>query len=387
MLKLNRILSKSLITLVLCLSLTGCDLGLKQLGPTEYAVRFRILPRLLGGGIASKVKMPGETFVVWPWENIFVLDTRIRNLEWGAIGGGSEKQTADFVQTRAFDGNEVSLAVRIQYSLTRNPDKLKYLIENVGTTNEDIDKLVVSAARADLRTHMNKLKTAEFFRNEAKYRGESEVKSALIERLDKHGITVQSINLKEHRFERVLPDGSIDRSYQERINQVQTLEQETEREKLRKNTVVAEKTLEYNVVQAEVNRLIEEAVGYKIQAEFRGDGYYAAKSNEASGILAAGESFIKGLEEKINALSGPGGKALLKLEIAKSLLKSNPRFIVTGSKNSGSSKSNSIDVRKINTNDLLDQIGVFESLTNDSVPARKNTESIIVTPDLNIGEK
>ena len=363
-----RIILTFLLTLFLC----GCDLGIKQLGPTEFGVRFRKLPVLFGGGLATGVEQPGETFVVWPWDDIYVLDTRIRNIEWGRKGSGSDKHRADYVETRAFDGNEVSLAVRIQYSLSRDPKKLIYLIQNIGTTNEEIENLVISSARADIRTHMNKLKTSEFFNNEAKYRGESEVKAAMIARLQKHGITIQSVNLKEHRFERVLNDGEVDRSYQERINQVQTLEQETEREKLRRATVVAEKSRAYNNVQAEVNRLIEEAEGYKKQAQFRGNGYYDARSNEAKGITAEGEAFVKGLREKINALTGPGGKAILKLEIAKSLLASNPRFIVTGSKSNkvGSAGGNSIDVKKIDTNQLLDQIGVFEALKEDT-PVRE----------------
>src|SRR5690606_28448057 len=113
---------------------------------------------------------------VFPWDSIYVLDSRIRNIEWGEQAAGSHADRNDFVETRALDGNEVSLAVRIQYSLSRDPDKLIYIVQNIGTTNEHIEEFVVSAARADIRTHMNKLRTSEFFNNEAKYHGESEVR-------------------------------------------------------------------------------------------------------------------------------------------------------------------------------------------------------------------
>jgi len=342
---------------------SGCDVGLKQLGPTEYGVRFRKLPPVLGGGIANKVERPGETFVIWPWDEVYVIDTKIRNIEWGERGSGSDKNRADFVETRALDGNEVSLAVRVQYYVSRDPKKLVYIVQNIGTNNQAIEELVTASARADIRTHMNKLRTSEFFINEAKYRGESEVRVAMSERLEKHGIYIQSVNLKEHRFERVVPGGTIDRSYQERINQVQTLEQETEREKLRKATVVADKSREFNNTQANVNRRIEEAEGFKKQAQFRGDGYFESKGNVAKGIIAAGEAYVKGLQEQIRALSGPGGESILKLELAKSLLKSNPKFVLMGTGKGGSGQ---LDVRRVDTNDLMEQVGVFEALTKKS---------------------
>ncbi len=364
-----------IVSLLLILGfLTGCDTGFKQLGPTEYGVRFRKLPPIVGGGLAKKIEQPGEMVVVWPWDEIYALDTKIRTVEWGDVGRDRQKST--FVETRAIDGNEVSLAVRVQYHLSRDADKLLYLVQNVGTSNEAIEEIVVSAARSDIRTYMNKLKTSEFFNNIAKYNGEKQVRDAMSQRLEKHGIIVQSVNLKEHRFERVLSDGAVDRSYQERINQVQTLEQETEREKLRKDTVIAEKSREFNNVQAQINRILEEAEGIKRQSQFKGDGYYAAKSNDAKTIKAEGESYVKGLQEQINALNGPGGRALLKLELAKSLLKSNPKFILMNNSNNASGQG--VEVRKTDTNELIGQIGIFEGLKDDpnkNLKEQSNTKS------------
>jgi len=349
---------KNLIIILLLIPLVACDAGVKQLGATEYGVRFRKLPPTLGGGLASRVRLPGEMVFVWPWDRIYVLDTRIRNIEWGAQGKGSNKTHSDYVQTRASDGNEVSLAVRIQYSITKDPKVLRNLVQTVGTTNEEIEAIIVAAARADLRTYMNKLKTAEFFDNKAKYRGESEVLTALKQRLGGYGINVHSVNLKEHRFERVLLDGTVDRSYQERINQVQTLMQETERENLRKETVIADKKREKNNTQAMVNRLVAEADGYKEQSKFRGDAYQEARINNAEAVLAAGKAEVEGIREQVKALSGPGGNAILKLELAHQLLKNNPQFIVLQQPN----KSDGIAVNRIDTNELLDQIGILEGL-------------------------
>lgn len=364
---------RSLLLILLTVALSACDAGFKQLGPTEYGVRFRKLPPFLGGGVANKVEQPGELIMVWPWDDIYVLDSKIQSVEWGDQSSSDTGSHFTFVETRALDGNEVSLAVRVQYHLSREPEKIIHLIKNVGTSNKAIEQIVVAAARSDIRTQMNKLKTSEFFINQAKYNGEREVLNTLKERLDKHGIYIQSVNLKEHRFERILSDGGIDRSYQERINQVQTLEQETERERLRKDTVIADKTREFNNVQAQVNRQIEEATGYLRQAKIRGAAYLASRGNEAKAIQAEGEAFIKGLDAQIKALSGQGGQAILKLELVKSLLKSNPKFVVMGS--GSSSAGQGVEVRRTDTNELLDQIGVFEALKDKSVPRAKTDKT------------
>ena len=38
---------------LLVVLLTGCDTGLQHMGPTEYGVRFRKLPPILGGGVGG----------------------------------------------------------------------------------------------------------------------------------------------------------------------------------------------------------------------------------------------------------------------------------------------------------------------------------------------
>jgi hypothetical protein len=169
------------------------------------------------------------------------------------------------------------------------------------------------------------------------------------------------VNLDNFQFERVLPDGSIDTSYQDKLTEIQKLHQDTERERSRIETVKAKKLQELNVAVAKVNRQVAEAQGYKNQSTLRGDGYYQAKTNEAQGILATGQAVAAGLVEQINALSGPGGEAILRLELAKQLQQGDPKFIVMGDGAVGSS----VDVRKVDTNELMNQIGMLEGLQHD----------------------
>lgn len=351
--KLSRI-----ILVLLFVTLTGCDGFFKQLGETEYGVKFRKLPPMFGGGVSEDILRPGQLVFLWPWDSVYILDSKKRNIEWGAKGRGNDTTRSDYVETRALDGNEVSLAVEMQYRISTSESQLQSLIQNVGASNEDIEAIVVAAARADIRTAMNRLKTSEFLDNTAKYKGQEEIHTLLQKRLKPFGIVVESVNLKEHRFERTLPDGAVDRSYQDRINQVQTLEEQTVRENLRKNTVVADKKREENNTRAQVNRMVEDARGYKKQAVLRADAYFKAKQNDAKAIEIAGKAEVEGLKVKIKALAGDGGVDILKLELVKQLLKANPRFVLLDR----SKGSQSIGVDRIDVNDLLGQIGVIEGL-------------------------
>jgi hypothetical protein len=178
--------------------------------------------------------------------------------------------------------------------------------------------------------------------------------------LNREGIVVEKVLLEEHRFERVLKDGSVDRSYQDKIDETQKLGQDTERELLRIDTIKAQKAQEFNEVQAKVNRQIAEADGYAKQSRFKGDSYLQERSNISKGILATGKAEVDGLKQKIAALAGDGGRAILKLEVARNLAKEKPSFVTLGSNGGGA-----IDVRRMDTNDLLRQIGVSEGLKED----------------------
>lgn len=331
--------------------------GCQQMGPTEYGVRFRRLPTALGGGVARATIAPAQMAIVWPWDSIYRFDTSVQDVSWGS-GKAAVPDTSNFVHTRALDGNEVALAVTVRYRIATEAEKLGRLLQEVGTSNEEVRALVVSVGRAEIRTKMNALRTAEFLDEKSRYEAVDSVKAAMVTRLEPYGIEVLRVALDGYRFERVLRDGTIDSSYQEKLTEIQRLREDTEREKLRIDTVRAKKQQEFNETQAGVNRQVAEAEGYKKQAALRGDAYYEARANEAKAITAQGKAEVEGLIEQINALSGPGSEAILKLEVAKSLIKSDPKFVVLDS----GDNAGGLEVKRLDTNELLAQLGAFEAL-------------------------
>lgn len=348
---------RSIILLLLAAVVAGCDTGFRQMNTSEFGVRFRRLPRVVGGGIGATPILPGQMSVVWPWETIYRFDTAVKSVSWGDQGKGDDASRADYVHTRASDGNEVALGVTVRYRVKPEPEALRFLVQNVATDDEGVRQLVTTVARADIRSRMNRLRTSAFLDPNERYKAVREVQESMISKLGHYGISVESVNLDEFRFERQKEDGTIDASYQDRLKEIQRLKQDTERENSRIKTVEAKKQQELNEAQGEVNRRIAEADGYKKQAEYRGGSYFEAKKNEADSILAKGKAEVEGVQQRVNALQGPGGRAILKLEVAKALMKNDPKFMVLSEGSQGG-----IRVEKSDINELIGQLGVIEGM-------------------------
>ena len=364
----RRLVPQALLLFAAC-CLSGCDMGFITLAAGEYGAVFSALPPWAGGGVSNKVIVPGEMSLILPWQSVYRLDTTVQTIEWGGAGHGDRPDVEDYVETRALDGNEVGLSVTVQYHVS--PDKVPYVVQRVGTSNEKIRHVVEAVARADIRTHMNILKTRDFFDRDKRQAAVEQVKKALTARLASEGIVVDDAIYKDHKFERRLPDGTVDRSYQEQLDRTQALKQETEQEAKKLAAVVEKKGQELNDTQAQVNRVVEEARGYKEQRRLAGDGYLQTRRNEADQILAVGMAEVEGMKKKIEALSGPGGEALLRLAIVKALMERDPRFVLV---NSASDGKGGLDLSKIDTNELIRQAGIFaaaQEAVADSPPKKE----------------
>jgi hypothetical protein len=342
---------KRILPILLILFLTGCQ----KMEAGEYGVVFSALPTFLGGGVQNKVIEPGEVKFLFPWSSVYHLKSTDRSISWGAIGNGSNKSIEDYVETRALDGNEVGLAITIQYAIDK--EKAPIVIQRVGIEPEAVDQLVRAVAQADIRTHMNILRTRDFFSPSERQDAVNQVKVALQNRLEPDGIIIRDVIYNDHRFERRIDENTMDDSYQQQIDRTQQTAQETEQEEKKIATVVEQKKREFNEAQARVNRQLEQIEGNKTQAEFRGNSYLEAKKNEAEQIRTIGLAAVEGLEKQVEALKGPGGRALLKIEIVKSLLLSDPKFISLGSKGPGG-----MQVERLDTNELINQFGIMHAL-------------------------
>jgi len=346
--------------------------------PTQAGVVFRTTPPILGGGIAQEVIAPGQRLFLWPWEQVYRFETATRDISWGSTRGFDKEK---LLFTRAKDGNEVALSVTVSYQVSTDPEKLRRLVQEVASNDQQLQDLVVAIARSDIRSVMNELGTFEFRQVKSRYDAINRARELMGERLNRYGIEIVKVTLDDFQFARPGPDGTPITTYQDKINLIQQIVEDTKRELSKRDTVVAEKAKELETEQGVFDRKEAEAAGYLDQSKKRGDAYFQSRSNEAKGILATGQAEVEGITEQIAALSGPGGTAILKLELTKQLLKNDPRFVLTGS----SGKGNALEVNRLDTNQLLSQAGVFEGLQSQVPPVTTKPQPPAITTPVAAG--
>lgn len=360
---------KKIILSLFLLTLTACQ----KMEAGEHGVVFSALPTWAGGGVQHRVVRPGEVQMIFPWESVYRISTVDRSISWGSAQSGLSDVPDDYVETRALDGNEVGLAMTIQYAV--DPERVRDIVQRFGPSSAAIDSVVASVARADIRTHMNVLRTRDFFSPEKRQDAVLQVKRAMEERLKSEGIVVRDVIYKDHRFERRIDDGTMDRSYQELIDRTQATNQETEQEEKKIASVIEQKKRELNDTQAKVNRVLEQVEGYRKQAELRGDAYLEAKKNEAEQVTAMGNAEVDGLRKQVEALRGPGGRALLRLAIVKKLLAGNPKFVLLNQSGAGT-----LDLNKLDANDIIREAGIFAVSPEMHSKGKKAPEEPAVEP-------
>ncbi len=324
----------------------------KEIKSQQHGVLFNALPRFLGGGVSKKVLVPGVRVIVWPWTHLYQINTGEQSIEWGPESKGTNVNVDDSIYSRALDGNEVSLAVTVKYRIM--PNKVKHIVERVGY--ENVYDLVRETAQADIRTHLNTLQTKGFIDPDLRDNAFLQVRDALNFRLNREGIEVLLVAYNGHRFERKTADGVVDATYQEKIDDAQKTLEAVNKEPQSREALIEDKKRLIEEIEGHMNQVIEEAKGYERAAMARGDNYFKKREYDARRIRTKGLKEIEGISEKIKALSGTGGKEMLRLKIAKELSKSRPDFVLL---QNAKSSSGVVDVKKVDTNELIEQVGMF----------------------------
>lgn len=387
---------------VLCI-VAGCEtiglesdlvpsIGFQQVQGTEVALKFRKIPRLIGGGIGSEVISPGGKVLVWPWEELIRLTNTQRTESWGT-GEGAHRPLA----ARSSDGNEVAFDVTVIYQISRDPAELRDLVTSVAHTDEQIRELVVSQVRALVRQFANRLATRKFVSSDLSSelrRVEKEVPTpgnlprnpatdeagtfdsvkrelevTLEQALRGYRLELIQLSVANPRFVRYREgdEGAgeqVDDTYQTMLVNVQREQQAIKRESESRKTQEERKYGEKEIALKEASKVISaaEAEGERIGEEAR--FMLETKQIEKEAITKSGSDMLASMRAQIEAVAGKGGDALLRLDIARELTAGNASFIVlntdTGSATGGS--PGSVDVRKTDTNRLIQQLGLIEAM-------------------------
>lgn len=332
------------------LVLSGCksigNIGYGGVESDEAAVIYNLLPPFLGGGISSEILKPGTGRPLLPWEQLYKISTGIREISWD---GDSR------LQARTRDGNSLYLVVTTRYRVIADERTLPALVQTGSLSDEGINQIVATIVRANIRLYMNDLNTADYLQRSKVEKAQQEIESAVSDSLGKYGIKIELFKLRDFVF---------DQKYQDLLDRIQATQEKREESEQKKATLIAQKDKEMKQIQGELDKLVAIANGELQMATIRGNEYLEQKKNVAARIEAEGRAKVATIKAKLDALSGPGGENLLKIEIVKGLVASNPNFVVLNSSGSTSQGggAQSLSVQRTDTNNLLQQLGLIEAI-------------------------
>jgi regulator of protease activity HflC (stomatin/prohibitin superfamily) len=324
------------------LSATGCTMHATD--STEVGVLTRKLALFGTPGIQQETYAPGATYTfpafVTDWHTFNVA---LQNLEMVADPKRGDRESRDDLAFKTHDGNDIDVDVTVAWRV--ETAKTPYILERVGeSTSEVKEHLVRPAARSIVRDVLNTMTSEEFYVSDKRFAKAEEAKDKLSKVLGPEGVIVERVILGEHRFHK---------EYEKVIHDKKLAEQTAERMVSEGNASEQEAKRNLETARGEVAQKIAKAKGQLDQVKLAADADLFKSQREAEAILAERRAHAKGVEKQNLALSGAGGRAMVKLKIAEALVGKQLVFLPGGGKGGG--------LQTVNLNDLLSRYAVASS--------------------------
>ncbi|MCL5125538.1 MAG: SPFH domain-containing protein [Deltaproteobacteria bacterium] len=290
------------------LSIAGCVPH--TTGATEVGVRTHKLAFFGPNGVEDKVYAPGATYFFLPFINDWnVFDTKLQNLEMTYSKTSGDRKAQDDLVFKTVDGNDISLDVIIAYRIDAN--KAPYILQYVAPDDLTLrDKVVRTVARSKPRDIFGELKTESFYVAEAREAQANKAKEALQHILGPMGIIVEKVLTNDYRFN---PE------YTKAIEDKKVADQQVEKNKSAQHAAREQYKRKLEEARGEVNKMVADADGQYLKDKIEADVYQEKQKLIAEAIKTEGVAEAKGIQEMNNALSGPGGEAIVKLRIAEAI--------------------------------------------------------------------
>jgi regulator of protease activity HflC (stomatin/prohibitin superfamily) len=309
-------------------------------GSTEVGVRVRKLALLGSAGVSSEAYAPGATYFFAPFLNDFyVFDAALQNLTMSRDSNTGNRRGDDALRFKTIDGNDISVNVTVAWSI--DPTKVSYLVQFVGNDTTQVEEqLVRPVARTVIRDVLNALASEEYYDAGIRFQKGEEANQLLNLYLNDEGVRVQQVLLGEHRF---------NERYEQIIRDKKVAEQDAARLMSETDAAREQMVRELEVAKGGVSKSIEEARGEAEKRKISADAIYFQRQRQADAILAEQRAKAKGIAEKSKAIAGGGGRAMVKLEVARALAGKPIVFLPAGG----------TDLRTTDLNGLLQTYGVM----------------------------
>ena len=264
------------------------------------------------------------------FQDVYVLDKTRQTLEMTAAEGRGDRSGRDDVKIKTIDGSDVNVDITINYDI--KPDEAVSILMTSGRLDAYKKKWIRDYARTICRNEFGELTTEEFYDARQRTGKAREALETLNEALDKWGIIVTDVIPQDFHFYDEY-EAKI-REKKERDQEIEEQKSQAEAAKERQKFVEMEETKKMEVevarfkgemeqrrieAEAEREKVMREADAYAIKIKAEADAELVKLQNEAEGIKATKTAEAEGIKALVDALSGPGGRSLVKMEYAKRL--------------------------------------------------------------------
>jgi regulator of protease activity HflC (stomatin/prohibitin superfamily) len=310
---------------------------------TEVGVLTRKIAIVGKGGVQQETYPPGATYTfpafITDWN---VYNVALQNLAMVRTVQKGDRGSRDDVEFKTHDGNDIAVDVTEAWRI--DPAKSPWIHEHVGGSTEEVNEnLVRPACRSIVRDVLNAMTSEEFYVSEKRFVKAEEAREKLAAVLGPEGVIVERVILGEHHFH---PD------YEKVIHDKKLAEQTAERMVSEGHAALQEALRNLETAKGQVSQKIATARGALDQVKLHADADYFRAQREAEAILAEKKARAKGVEKTNQAMSGAGGRTLVKLSVADALRGKQIFFLPSGGKGGG--------LQTMNLNDLLARFAFAE---------------------------
>jgi len=311
---------------------------------TEVGVLTRKIAFFGKSGVQQETYPPGATYTflafVTDW-NVF--NVALQNLEMVRAASRGDRKGVDDLEFKTHDGNDIAVDITVAWRI--DTAKTPWILEHVGGSTQEVkDNLVRPACRSIVRDVLNTMTSEEFYVSEKRFLKAEEAREKLAKVLSPEGVIVERVILGEHHFH---PD------YEKVIHDKKLAEQTAERMVSEGHAALQEALRNLETAKGQVSQKIATARGSLDQVKLHADADYFRAQREAEAILAEKKARAKGVEKTNQALSGAGGRAMVKLSVAEALKGKQILFLPSGGKGGS--------LQTMNLNDLLARYVFAES--------------------------
>jgi regulator of protease activity HflC (stomatin/prohibitin superfamily) len=319
---------------------TGC---FRSTGSTEVGIK---VGKIFG---QDQVVSPGRTVTVIPFlHDWYVFDSKTQTLEMDS------SEPNDELEFKTRDGNDIGVDVTVIYRI--DPLKAPKMLREVAPDMDEVRHILVRPlARSIPRDALNELSSEEFYDSDLRAAKEQIALERLAKALEPYGIVCERVVLGNYRFHK---------AYQDAIDAKKVADQAVNKNRSSADAAVKEWERELEKTKGEVGQLIAAEKGKSEQVHLQADAYFEAKKLESEAILAEKTANAKGIQKLKEAMSGAGGRTMVKLKIAEAL---KGKRIVLFPTSDGA-----MNLQKTDVNEFMRTMGLDGQTSTTPAPVPKN---------------